>query len=421
MANESAWWKYDAPGSSVTGILPALVRSGSISSPTAARPMPSMPFSVCRTTPRVGVEVVGDQGGLADAEVDVRRRAGCRGRPRGGRSRPCSQRARRSQVARRSCRSTSRRRPGRRRCPGVTTTSGSSSPDSTTSRHLRRSWSRPRSPSPGRSCGRSCGRPGCPSGRRRRRLISATSPGSGTPGRTSRPSMVADLLALGERRTDAGRAEERADARPGRAHPLGEVALRHHLELDLAGAVEIVEDPRVDLPRERADHLADAARRRAARPGRCRRCRRCWRRRSGPWRPGGSARRSGPPACRPSRTRRSARSSRPRCRRPPRRQSRRSGSRASSPRAPADRAAPSPRPRRPGEDSSVGRRRRSEPPGPRPRRGTRRRERRWGRRSRGRGPRPHRRPCRPGARRRPARGRCAPWRRGPRRRCNAVA
>ena len=54
IANESAWWKYDAPGSSVTGILPALIRSGSISSPAAAGPMPSMPFSVCRTTPASG-------------------------------------------------------------------------------------------------------------------------------------------------------------------------------------------------------------------------------------------------------------------------------------------------------------------------------------------------------------------------------
>jgi hypothetical protein len=54
MAKESAWWKYDAPGSSVTGILPALTRSGSTSSPTASGPMPSMPFSVCSMTPLSG-------------------------------------------------------------------------------------------------------------------------------------------------------------------------------------------------------------------------------------------------------------------------------------------------------------------------------------------------------------------------------
>ena len=51
IANESAWWKYDAPASSVTGILPALRRSSSISSPVASGPIPSMPFSVCRTIP----------------------------------------------------------------------------------------------------------------------------------------------------------------------------------------------------------------------------------------------------------------------------------------------------------------------------------------------------------------------------------
>ena len=54
IANESAWWKYDAPGSSVTGSLPALTRSGSIASPCASGPMPSMPFSVCSMTPLSG-------------------------------------------------------------------------------------------------------------------------------------------------------------------------------------------------------------------------------------------------------------------------------------------------------------------------------------------------------------------------------
>lgn len=54
MANESAWWKYEAPGSSVTGNLPALIRSGSIASPVAAGPMPSMPFSVWKMTPDSG-------------------------------------------------------------------------------------------------------------------------------------------------------------------------------------------------------------------------------------------------------------------------------------------------------------------------------------------------------------------------------
>ncbi len=70
------------------------------------------------------------------------------------------------------------------------------------------------------------------------------------------PVDLAGLLALGQRRADAGRAEERADPGAGRAHPLGEVALRHQLQLDPAGAVEAVEDPGVLLARERADHLA---------------------------------------------------------------------------------------------------------------------------------------------------------------------
>ena len=41
----------EAPGSSVTGSLPALMRSGSASPSTGAGPMPSMPFSVWKTTP----------------------------------------------------------------------------------------------------------------------------------------------------------------------------------------------------------------------------------------------------------------------------------------------------------------------------------------------------------------------------------
>src|SRR6476619_5035326 len=71
---------------------------------------------------------------------------------------------------------------------------------------------------------------------------------------------LAHLLALGERGAVAGRGEERADAGPGRADALGEVALRHELELDLAGAVLRVELVAVVLPRERADDPAHPAR-----------------------------------------------------------------------------------------------------------------------------------------------------------------
>ena len=66
----------------------------------------------------------------------------------------------------------------------------------------------------------------------------------------------AGLLALGQGRADAGGAEERADARARGAHPLGQVALRHDLEVDLARTVEPVEHIGVGLARERADDLA---------------------------------------------------------------------------------------------------------------------------------------------------------------------
>jgi hypothetical protein len=49
IANESAWWKYDAPANSVTGCLPAFVRSGSVSSPVAIDRPGSAPRAVRRT------------------------------------------------------------------------------------------------------------------------------------------------------------------------------------------------------------------------------------------------------------------------------------------------------------------------------------------------------------------------------------
>lgn len=54
-------------------------------------------------------------------------------------------------------------------------------------------------------------------------------------------------------------AEEGADAGTGRADALGQVALRHQLELELAAAVERVEDVAVGLARKAADDLAHAA------------------------------------------------------------------------------------------------------------------------------------------------------------------
>src|SRR3982751_3673045 len=52
IAKLSAWWKNEPPGSSVTGCLPALMRSKSSSPSGGAGPMPMTPFSLWRTTSR---------------------------------------------------------------------------------------------------------------------------------------------------------------------------------------------------------------------------------------------------------------------------------------------------------------------------------------------------------------------------------
>jgi hypothetical protein len=54
-------------------------------------------------------------------------------------------------------------------------------------------------------------------------------------------------------------AEEGADAGAGGAHALGQVALRHQFELELAAAVQAVEHLAVGLARKAADDLAHAA------------------------------------------------------------------------------------------------------------------------------------------------------------------
>ena len=50
IAKESALEKYAVPRISVTVSLPALIRSGSIWASVGYGPMPSIPFSLCRTT-----------------------------------------------------------------------------------------------------------------------------------------------------------------------------------------------------------------------------------------------------------------------------------------------------------------------------------------------------------------------------------
>ena len=83
--------------------------------------------------------------------------------------------------------------------------------------------------------------------------------------RSGRPSMIARLLAFGDERAVAGRREEAADAGAAGANPLGERALRHQLDLDLAGQelplellvlADVGRDHLPDLPRLEQD--ADA-------------------------------------------------------------------------------------------------------------------------------------------------------------------
>src|SRR6266487_496090 len=64
------------------------------------------------------------------------------------------------------------------------------------------------------------------------------------------------FVAVGEQGAEARRGVESADARPGGADPLGEVALCHQLKLDLDGVVRVIEIPGIGLAGKRADDLA---------------------------------------------------------------------------------------------------------------------------------------------------------------------
>ncbi len=81
----------------------------------------------------------------------------------------------------------------------------------------------------------------------------------------SSPSKTLRLLALGDQRADAGLGVEAGNARPARAQPLGERALRGELDLELARQIlplellvlaDIARDHLLDLPG--AQQLADA-------------------------------------------------------------------------------------------------------------------------------------------------------------------
>ena len=125
------------------------------------------------------------------------------------------------------------RRCGRRRCPGSRPPPGRAPPTSTTSATCddgrRRRGGHDRAEVAGglavdEVAGRSA----------RCALISASRRGSGTRARSrGRRSCASPCPRRAACRPPVG-AEERADAGAGGAHPLGEVALRHQLELDLA-------------------------------------------------------------------------------------------------------------------------------------------------------------------------------------------
>ena len=70
---------------------------------------------------------------------------------------------------------------------------------------------------------------------------------------------LAVLLADGHLGADAGGGEEGWDARAGGAHAFGEGALGDDLKLDLAGAVEGLEDDGIGTAGKGADDAADAA------------------------------------------------------------------------------------------------------------------------------------------------------------------
>src|SRR6218665_1595393 len=65
---------------------------------------------------------------------------------------------------------------------------------------------------------------------------------------------------FGQLRAESRGGEEGADTRTGCTQPLGQIALRNQLQLDLAAPVEIVKDPGVGLPGKAADDLAHTAR-----------------------------------------------------------------------------------------------------------------------------------------------------------------
>ena len=258
IAKDVAESKKEAPGSTVTVSLPALMRSGSSSPSYGYGPTPRMPFSRLQHDLDARRQVVGDEGGQADAEVDVLAVAQL---PRGARRhlvhgsaallsppvrRPVA--AARS-AARSACRwpapASARPRAGRRCRAGA--------PGRGRVRRPRRA-ARPRRRSPCRPSRTSGLKLRAASWKTRLPCRSPTAGATSAKSATidssstySRPSNVAHLLgrrregdlavgavtprqaAFGDRGADAGRGEERGDAGAAGAQLLGERALRREL------------------------------------------------------------------------------------------------------------------------------------------------------------------------------------------------
>ena len=175
IANESAWWKYAAPGSSVTGFLPGVGQVGVLLARLRRGAHVEHAVLGVQHHPRSGLEVVGDHRGLADAEVDVGARRDVAGDQRG--HLVLAQWLGERHLVTAHLDDTVDVDARRHDDLGV------EPPSVDDLAHLGDHRASRRWPSPARSCGRSCGRRGCPSGRRGGRRSARRRRGSGTPAR----------------------------------------------------------------------------------------------------------------------------------------------------------------------------------------------------------------------------------------------
>src|SRR5689334_6485603 len=263
IAKLSAWWKKTPPGRSVTGCLPALMRSKSSSPSPGAGPMPITPFSLCRTISRpVGrwlATIVGKpMPRLTTAPSGMSRatRAAISARLHFGsatRSLPSGLLAEAAGARRDAVDADDPLHED----PGSDDAFGVERAEWNHLVHRRDRRLRRHCHHRAEVARRHPVREVAPA-------VAALGLDEGDVGvqrclEDVHPAVdLARLLALRELGAVAGRREEAADASAGGADAFGEVALRNQLELELAGAVEAVEVVAVDLARERADDLANA-------------------------------------------------------------------------------------------------------------------------------------------------------------------